>query len=63
MADAGPATMVTPNQQHIFLKDPKGEIQHILWDARTRKFFHDNWTQTTGAVPGAGRPVTMMTRV
>ncbi|MEP6692574.1 MAG: galactose oxidase-like domain-containing protein [Gemmatimonadaceae bacterium] len=60
---AGPATMVTPHQQHIFYQGRDGTIEHILWDGWTEDFFRDEWTALTGATRAAGRPVTMVTRV
>ena len=61
-AAGDPATLVTPNQQHIFYRTRTGAIHHILWDDRTAHgFFHDDWTAAVGAPAAGGNPVTMLT--
>jgi len=59
--DSGLATMVTPNQQHIFYRAEDGAIHYIFFDAPTNQLLHDNWTQSAGAPIAAGDPVTLAT--
>ncbi len=54
-----PATMVWPNQQHIFYRGIDGVINHIFWDAPTNHLYWDDWTKV-GAPPAAGDPATMV---
>ena len=61
-AAGDPATMVWPNQQHIFYRGTDGSINHIFWDAASNQLFSDQWTLITGAPPAAGDPATMVTR-
>ena len=59
-----PATMVWPNQQHIFYRGRDGAINHILWDARSNRLYFDQWQpniQVPSAPPAAGDPVTLVT--
>jgi hypothetical protein len=55
-------TMVTGHQQHIFYRDSRGAIHHILADDQkpNTRLFHDQWTRRTD-VPAVGNPVTMVT--
>jgi hypothetical protein len=56
------ATMVTPNQQHIFYRGTDGgNIHHIFFDGPSNKLFHDVWNQVVGAPPAAGDSATMVT--
>jgi hypothetical protein len=57
-----PATMVTPNQQHIFFRLDDGTIQHVFWDLPTNKIFADNWSMRANIPRKAvGEPATMIT--
>jgi hypothetical protein len=61
LAAAGdPATMVWPNQQHIFYRGTDGAINHVFWDAPSKQLFRDQWTQRIGAPPAVGDPATMV---
>ena len=58
-----PATMVWPNQQHIFYRGANGAINHIFWDAPTNHLYFDQWQpngQVGQAPPAAGDPATMV---
>ncbi len=61
-AAGDPATMVVPNQQHIFYRATDGSIQHIFWDSHSPpgRLFHDSWTGITHAPTAAGDPATMV---
>ena len=63
-ARGNPATMVWPNQQHIFYRGRDGAINHILWDARSNRLYFDQLQpniQVPSAPPAAGDPVTLVT--
>jgi hypothetical protein len=61
-AVGNPATMVTPNQQHIFYRAANGTIQHLFWDSSSpNQIFSDNWTQRSGSPVTTNDPVTMVT--
>jgi hypothetical protein len=57
-----PATLVTPNQQHIFYRDTAGNIQHVFWDANSGRHA-ERWAGPSGSPsggPGAlGDPQTL----
>ena len=60
MAAGNPFTMVTSGQQHVFYRGTDGNIHHILWNERINDFYHDDWTQRTGApAPIAGLAATV----
>jgi hypothetical protein len=54
------ATMVWPDQQHIFYRGTDDAINHVFWDAPTNQLYWDDWTQRTGAPAAAGDPATMV---
>ena len=63
-AAGDPATMVWPNQQHIFYRGNDGTINHIFWDVPTSRLYCDQWqpnAQIPHAPPAAGEPATMVT--
>ncbi|MFD5322980.1 CAP domain-containing protein [Streptomyces sp. NPDC127092] len=56
-----PATMVTPNQQHVFYRSEGGTLKHLFWDAGQNRVFADDWNQKAGAAADvAGNPATMV---
>ncbi|MFF6777581.1 CAP domain-containing protein [Streptomyces sp. NPDC012637] len=56
-----PATMVTPNQQHVFYRSEDGAIKHLFWDASANRVFADDWSRKAGAAADvAGNPATMV---
>lgn len=59
-ANDDPATMVTPDQQHIFYLGG-GHIHHIFFDVPSNQLLHDIWTQKVQAVKPVTRPATMVT--
>jgi hypothetical protein len=62
-AAGDPATMVWPNQQHVFYRGSDGEINHIFWDGPTSHHYFDRWrpnAQVVQAPPAEGDPVTMV---
>jgi hypothetical protein len=62
-AAGDPATMVWPNQQHIFYRGVQGAINHIFWDASTNHLHFDQWQpneQVGHAPPASGDPATMV---
>ncbi|WP_281290644.1 CAP domain-containing protein, partial [Embleya hyalina] len=42
---AQPATLVWPNQQHVFYRSANGAIKHRFWDATRSQVFADDWTE------------------
>ncbi len=55
-----PATLVWPNQQHVFYRSTDGSLKHLFWDAGSNQVFADNWTaKANGGVDVAGDPATM----
>jgi hypothetical protein len=60
-AAGDPATLVTPQQQHVFYRGLDGAINHIFWDAPTNRLYFDQWTSRTQAPLAAGDPATMFT--
>jgi hypothetical protein len=62
LAAGDPATMVTPNQQHVFYRGTDGAINHVFYDSVANKLFFDQWTSSANAPHAAeGRPATMVT--
>ncbi|MFE9401387.1 CAP domain-containing protein [Streptomyces sp. NPDC006530] len=56
-----PATLVWPNQQHVFYRGTDGSLKHLFWDAGTNQVYADNWSAKAGAgADVAGDPATMV---
>jgi hypothetical protein len=63
-AAGDPATMVTPNQQHVFYRDAGGVINHIWWDEVMQHLYMDQWNRHPDvplAPLAADDPATMVT--
>ena len=60
VSQGNPVTLLTSDQQHVFYRDRKGEIQHIFVDGKNH-LFSDSWTERAKAIKAAGDPVTMLT--
>jgi hypothetical protein len=62
-AAGDPATMVTTNEQHIFYRDQKANIQHVFWDANSGRHV-EQWAGGAGnsqtGPAAAGDPTTMV---
>jgi hypothetical protein len=51
---------LSEEQQHIFYRGADGGINHIFWDAPSKRLFRDQWTQLTDAPGAIGDPATMV---
>jgi hypothetical protein len=63
-AAGDPVTMLTEHQQHLFYRDRRGSLQHVMFDDRSNPgtaLFHDIWNDKAQTPATAGNPVTLLT--
>jgi hypothetical protein len=62
-AEGNPATIVWPNQQHVFYRGPQGTINHIFSDVPNNHLHFDQWRpnqHVPDAPPTEGDPATLI---